>query len=343
MSDTIKKSEFQLCSVVSKENGESPIGSASTATDWVFIEVPLPWPRDVWQAKAVDSNLAEAVTAIRQAKGKSAKLLGIEPDKEYSQPDYTRVIHYRRPEKAFTQFKKAEYIVPKDRAGDLIQALFADQAALQPFAAYRQETDHLREMFVCTHGSRDTCCGQQGFPLYEILRKMNPSRAKMPIRAWRVSHIGGHKFSATLADFPYGHTWGHLEIPVLPALVEMGGDLETLSSFYRGWAGFTSKFAQIAERDIWLKEGWVWLDYEKQAEVLTQDDDHKLATVRLHYRSPDGQRIGYYDSEVSVSGQVQTLAKSGHGPLVWVDQYQVTTLNHVELQPLNTPVSAIPA
>ena len=211
---TSTQSDFQLCSVISKENGETPIGSASNAEYWLFIEVRPPWPRNVWEAKTLPPPLVKAVETIRTS-SLNIKALGIEPDKEYSKRNHTRVMLYRRPNVPFAGFEKAEYLVPDEMAPNLVEALFAAPKDLIPFMTYRQDTNHLREMFVCTHGSHDVCCGQQGFPLYDILRKMKPAQAKMPIRAWRVSHLGGHKFAATLADFPYGQMWGHFEIPVL--------------------------------------------------------------------------------------------------------------------------------
>ncbi|MDX1521984.1 MAG: sucrase ferredoxin, partial [Anaerolineae bacterium] len=223
-----------------------------------------------------------------------------------------------------------EIVVPDALAPDLITALFAGGEPLQSFGPYRQQSDQLREIFVCTHGSRDVCCGQTGYPIYEILRTMNPIQANIPIRAWRVSHNGGHKFAPTILDFPYGHHWGHFEIPALLPLVERRGSVDTLLRFYRGWTGLDNKFLQMAERAVWQREGWAWLDYEKSGEILSLDEAGQWAEVRLDYRSPDGARSGAYTARLEASGRVQTLAKSGYGALEWVDQYRVTRLERVD-------------
>ena len=333
MTVTTPEPKFQLCADISKANGEDPIGSATNADHFLFVEVHPPWPRDVWQARTLPIDLADALESVKNADLK-IKILAIQWDATYSLPGQTRVMLFRRPAAYFARYQKADYVVPDVLAPSLVRALFGDIDALQTFEAYRQPTEHLREMFVCTHGSRDTCCGQRGYPLYDILRKMDPPWAKMPIRAWRVSHIGGHKFATTMLDFPYGHYWGHLEIPVLPSLVEMSGSVEGLQPFYRGWSGAGHKFVQIAEREIWQREGWGWLDYEKQGELLNLSEDGQWAEVRLDFRSPDGHRSGTYTARVEVSSQIQTLAKSGFSELSWVDQYRVTRLEQAE--PLTT-------
>lgn len=37
--------DCQFCSVVSKANGEDPIGTAITADIWLIMEIPLPWTK----------------------------------------------------------------------------------------------------------------------------------------------------------------------------------------------------------------------------------------------------------------------------------------------------------
>ncbi|MEL7523883.1 MAG: hypothetical protein AAGJ80_20060, partial [Cyanobacteria bacterium J06553_1] len=44
----IQKHACQYCSVTSKANGEDPIGTAVTAQQWLFIEVPQPWAKNPW-------------------------------------------------------------------------------------------------------------------------------------------------------------------------------------------------------------------------------------------------------------------------------------------------------
>jgi hypothetical protein len=57
---------------------------------------------------------------------------------------------------------------------------------------------------VCTHGKRDECCAKYGMAMYRSLRQHDSSRV------WQASHIGGHRFAATLLAFPTGHCFGRL-------------------------------------------------------------------------------------------------------------------------------------
>jgi hypothetical protein len=160
-------------------------------------------------------------------------------------------------------------------------------------------------------------------------------------------------------DFPSGHFWGHLEFEVLDALVYQRGDVAQLRSHYRGWAG-CDRWAQIAEREIWMQEGWPWLGYAKTAWVVVKDPGrwfHRLlrwglrwiptiraqvllkkleqkltwAQVRIRYSSPDGVRNGIYEARVEVSHTVMSQMKSGkQQPNYPVKQYRVTNLRKLE-------------
>lgn len=37
------QTDWRFCSVVSKANGEDPIGTAGTADHWLITEIPQPW------------------------------------------------------------------------------------------------------------------------------------------------------------------------------------------------------------------------------------------------------------------------------------------------------------
>ena len=90
-----------------------------------------------------------------------------------------------------------------------VEALLHGIGGLSHFERYRQDTALVRDIVVCTHGSRDVCCGRFGYQVYDILRRRYMVRGK--IRVWRSSHIGGYRFAATLIDYPEARYWGHLE------------------------------------------------------------------------------------------------------------------------------------
>lgn len=69
---------------------------------------------------------------------------------------------------------------------------------------------------VCTHGKRDECCAKYGLAVYRALQQ------RIGERVWQSSHIGGHRFAATLLAFPTGHCFGRLT----------PNDIETMQSSY---------------------------------------------------------------------------------------------------------------
>lgn len=198
--------------------------------------------------------------------------MAIASEREYSVDGKVRVFHYFRPQKMFANYEKAEYWVEKERLTELVRAIVLEPEKLTHFYSDRQDGSQVREILVCTHTQYDTACGRYGTPLYQKLRK---HYADDNLRIWHTSHFGGHKFAPTLIDFPSGRFWGHLKPELLDSLVYQQGDLESLKYCYRGWSGL-SRFAQIAEREVWLQEGWQWLDYLKSGKVVKCNSGNPL-------------------------------------------------------------------
>jgi len=321
--------ECRFCSVVSKANGEDPIGSAWHYDQWLIIEMPQPW-EDLWQQHPVLKVIFQQIQARRQATGGWIRPLVIAPDREYSQPNVTRILYYQRPPHRFAQFEPQEFLIPTDQILNLAIALLDQSAALLEFEVYRQPVG-TRDLMVCTHGNVDVACARFGFPIYQQLRQ---EYAHENLRVWRCSHFGGHQFAPTLIDLPSGRYWGHLEADMLDNLVNHSGTVPALRRFYRGWAGLTP-VEQIAEREIWMQEGWKWLDYQKSGQVLAidaSDEDYPdWAEVQISFNSPDGHITGTYTARIEAHGTVKTMWKSGKDEtLEEVKQYQVRRLERTD-------------
>jgi hypothetical protein len=355
MSTPIAPADCRFCSLVSQANGEDPIGSANPAHQWLIIEQPLPWAP---QQFSQDPQIQPIIALIRRLAlyhGIKVKPILIAPDRDYSQPDYRRILYYTRPATQFHQFEQQEYLVPADQVATAAIALLR-AAAFQTnhaLAQYRQPTAPTRDILVCTHGNVDVACARFGFPIYEKLRqRAAQSTSELPLRVWRCSHFGGHQYAPTLIDLPSGRYWGHVQPEMLDALVDRQGSPTVLYPSYRGWAGL-AKFEQIAEREIWMQVGWDWLDYDKRGEVLRLGEpwqrallrkllgwlpvkpiqywlersrqDARWAEVRIHYHRE--ALAGYYDARVEIAGEVMTaIHSSAEMPLVPVYQYRVRGL-----------------
>jgi len=344
------ETDCRFCSKISRANGEDPVGSAGTFHQWLIAEIPQPWPISIWQEHPITAPILAMVKTLRQ-QGVYVRPLMIAPDREYSHPDLTRVLYYRRPQACFTAFEKQEFLLPPSEVVALATALLQQPDALPRFDPYRQPTQHLRELFVCTHGNVDVACSRFGYPIYQHLKKnyvsewkpdsphlpisLSPHLPHFPLRVWRCSHFGGHNFAPTLIDLPTGHYWGHLEPDVLDFLVYRQGDVQQLRRFYRGWSGLR-RFEQMVERELWMQHGWDWLSYGKVGQTLamdtTQDDEYNAdwAEVRIDVAAPEGQGAGAYEARVEACGEVLTQWRSGEEhPLEPVKQYQVTQLRRV--------------
>jgi len=348
----ITQDAVHYCSVISKANGEDPIGSAGTADQWLLVEVAKPWSAKLWRDSPRLKEIFALLKSLEQqgVAMPTLRVLAIAPDPDYSDGDRPRIFFYRRPQRLFSCFEKQEYQLPSDQVIKLVTALITTPEQLHPFERYRQETTSIRELLVCTHGDIDAACGQFGTPIYNTLRnRLSPDDFLAPARIWQVCHFGGHKFAPTLIDFPHGHFWGHLEPAVLETLIHRQGSVEPLRPYYRGWAGL-GQFEQIVEREVWMQEGWAWLDYAKTGKVVAKaagepagwqallqrlpinrfqhlgkrSPHPQWVDVEIEFVSVVGDRTGVYEARVLVNGEVMTTPKSAKKvTLKAVPQYHV--------------------
>lgn len=316
--------ERRLCSVVSKAAAEDPAGCGAPFTGYLGVEVAPPWKGDVTKSLRFPEGLWEAVERAQDA-GAIGKFTALFPDPVYSREGYTRALYLRKPPGSFAAYLKSEYAVPDGEIVPLVEALAEGPDVISRFERYGEDTSHVRDILVCTHGSHDACCGDFGYPIYETLRHRYATASEGPLRVWRTSHIGGHRFAPTLIDLPEGRYWGHLELEALENLVLRNSPVSGLRRFYRGWAGLSGKFEQIAEREIFAREGWEWIRYPKSGKTLEADEGGDHAEVRIEYATPDG-KAGAYEATVEANGTVMTLCNTGPDPLQEVKQYRVSRL-----------------
>jgi hypothetical protein len=326
--------DCHFCSVISKTNGEDPIG-VPTYDGWLMVEIPPPWPRKFWQAKPILQPIVEIVEQLSK-QGINVRFLAIAsgvaynaiaPNRNYSQTDLIRVIYYYRPSPLFAQFKKQEFLLPETELIDCLKTLLKEPESLAKFEQYKQQTSDIRELIICTHGNYDVACSRFGYPIYKKLCQEYVPASGGKLRVWQSSHIGGHQFAPTLVDFPEGRYWGYLEPEMLDLLIYRQGLVTELKPFYRGWIGL-NWFEQVAEREILMQEGWAWLDYLKSGKVLSTDEtEEEWAEVQIDFISPDGSISGTYQARIEVSGEVTTVFNSGKDqPLQKIKQYSVSRL-----------------
>lgn len=157
-------------------------------TQWVLVEYPNAWPAKFsdFSALHLPPKFVKALNAIKQ------------------RPQW-KVLWIRRPGCKGTNvywwnLQTEECMVaPQQGEWDGEWTEYADWVSTAA-------TDLVApKVLVCTHGSRDQCCGVLGGAAFAGLRKI------LPDAVWQVSHLGGHRFAPTALCFPFGWLLGRIE------------------------------------------------------------------------------------------------------------------------------------
>lgn len=305
----------QFCSVNARTLGADPLGTAPMYDEFIMMEFDLPWARNVVDSAEFPGGVAAAVAEAKD-RGRRVQLQCFAPDGRYSRPGMCRVMYFSRrssaPE-ASSQYASLEYVVPVDGVEALIRFLLLGDGGGDSdgagFASFRVERGNVRDLFVCTHGARDACCGKYGVALQidldavanatvarretagaadnvdiaagdddtaETNQRVCQATGHVPAgrtRVWRVNHLGGHRFAPTLLELPAARYWGALESDVVQTLVDGPAGLDRLRPYYRGWSGLHSPAEQVAEAEAWRRIGSAWLAYDKTIYTVVRRDD----------------------------------------------------------------------
>jgi hypothetical protein len=253
------------CSVWTREQGVDPIGSTPTFDALLLVEWPLPWPKDVGEIEALAAAAADpraTVMAVVPQAGDEVVEGSI------------RVVHHRRV--GTHRFVGTDHCVPRDEVTDLLARLLDDL-----------DGDHLdwptalgpapSDVLVCGHGRRDPCCGRWGTLLQLELAGRHPDA-----RVWRCSHTGGHRFAPTAITVPIGRAWAWTDADLLVGVLERSAEVVDLAPHDRGSVALPM-WAQPVERELFVQQGWAWLDAELTSVAVDVADDRRSAHVELQW------------------------------------------------------------
>jgi hypothetical protein len=268
--DTTTDTGFR-CSPWTRAQGVDPIGSAGQLDQLLLVEWPLPWPADV-------ADIPELADIAADAR---ARLMAVVPRADDAEGDgQVRVVHHRRV--GTHRLTGIDHRV--DRAA--VPGLLHDLLDAPP-------GDHLDwtsaigeappEVLVCGHGRRDPCCGRWGTLLHVEL-----AARRTDIRVWRCSHTGGHRFAPTAITLPDGRAWAYADVDLIERVLARQGDVAALAPHDRGGLAF-DPWAQVVDRELFVRRGWSWLDHEIIECRTWTADDGRRAIVRLRWRRPAGQ------------------------------------------------------
>ena len=246
------------CADLSERAGEPLGATATTAENWLLVEVPGTWPRDVVGrlrpsrartrrrsrvAGATHRRRASCTSGVREADANGVEI--------------AFVVHAAE---ARTEVRRIELTALEELAAlDLSRAGEVTDAQL---------------VLVCGHGTRDQCCALRGSAVYGSL-----SARLGPEELWYSSHQGGHRFAANVLVLPAGVQLGRVAPDDAPYVVARALAGRVVLDRYRGRTAY-AQGVQAAERAVREAQG---LDAIADLRLIGVDGD------RVRLRSWDGR------------------------------------------------------
>lgn len=237
------------CSDWAKANQLDPAGSAGNYRGFLLVEQPLPWPRDA----SLITELGDVATAAAEA-GLRLQLV-VEPGGRVA--GERRVICYLNDGSGRLAAPSEGWeMVATDRPSTEM----VEQAVALPLGGaahgWRPIGASVVDLLVCTHGSRDTCCGSRGTELSRALEREGFGSPEGAVRVWRTSHTGGHRFAPTAIVLPFATMWAWADSDLLRRVVACEGPIDAVLDRYRGYACLGSPAQQAVERAVAGEVGW---------------------------------------------------------------------------------------
>ena len=245
------------CSEYSEHAGE-PIGAtATTAANWLLVEVPGTWPRDVSDGPGLPPRAWSAVQAWLERTPSS------------------RLQFVRRPGRARSG-RQLAFVVRADENEAEVRRL--ELGALEELASV--DLDGTGDVvptpliLVCGHGTRDACCARRGTAVFSALAPRFGAD-----ELWISSHQGGHRFAPNVLVLPAGIQLGRVNADVAPTVVAraLAGRIDLPR--YRGRTAYRQD-VQAAERAVRQATG---LDATGDLRLIDVDGD------RVQFRGSDGK------------------------------------------------------
>jgi hypothetical protein len=171
--------------------------------------------------------------------------------------------------------------------------LHSDEVAVARFSMYRDDPPPgTADLLLCTHGTRDICCGGSGTSLFGEAVSALDAQPVAGFRVWRSTHAGGHRFAPTGMSFPEGVSWSHLDLDSLLGIARREPVGEALAGHVRGAVCVNGPHAQVADREGFVMYGWDWFGASREVTVVPGSTDRCAATVEVSAVLPGGERVG---------------------------------------------------
>ena len=304
----MSSNRMTYCSINTRTTSlEQPIGSATGFNRCFLFEIPLPWTKKALESTQISLEIKNALAEYREEIGDVTATLLV-PDAEHA-VEGARLIDIQVLD---GRIVKRDLIAPDGDIASIISAI----ARSEPLPASTQVDDSpIRDLIVCTQGSRDACCGTFGVPIYQHLREQAMSQPNT--RVWRSSHIGGHRFAPTMIDFPTGRSWGFVDKRAAGAILLQSSQPAELRENYRGWVGHKDAALQLLEGEILAHVGWTWNEYSQSAHVITRDGEGRATQVEISATHPERPPL-QFRGDIEWGEEFTTFASCNAAPVTYV-------------------------
>jgi hypothetical protein len=244
------------CADFSELAGEPLGATATTAENWLLVEVPGTWERDVAGGAGLPDPSREAARAWLEATPSS------------------RLLFVRRPGRTRTGTRLAFVVRAGERDAEVRRFELGSPAALADVDLVRGgDPTGMPLVVVCGHGTRDACCALRGTAVYGAL-----GNELAEDQLWLSSHQGGHRFAANVLVLPAGIHLGRITAAESAFVVgrALSGRIDL--AHYRGRSAYPAR-VQAAELALRTE-----LELDAVGDLVLVDDGE---TVR--FRGPDGR------------------------------------------------------
>ena len=271
-----------FCADASKCAQEEIIGTASNYQTYILIECCVPWEYEAFNSKQIPQNLKDLVEEVDHSKQKVRFLL-INSDGTKCKNQRKVLIYDKKNQELFGGYEKHEFNVDDiDKVAEVVKSYLAGEVP-----DCETETQPIRDILVCTHGSHDMCCARYGNPFYAEAIALLSDLELNDVRIWKSSHFGGHRMAPTAIDLTDGRYYGNLDRNSLQSILTRTGDIECLKKVYRG-SGVLSNPIQVLERELIMLYGWDWFNYKVAGQIIASDIKNDAFLAEIIFEKADG-------------------------------------------------------
>lgn len=315
-------SEEMQCSLATKKSNENIITSAANIDVQIAIELAEPWDAIPLKSKYFPTELLALAPTLAKAKINCG--INYFVNNSSASLNSRKVFIFKKLENEFLPYEKFVLEVPNNQLENfptlLLQLLLHSDKEILKWQT--EKIHHFIELFICTHGLRDQCCGIYGNQLYEEFKETIFKSNNKDFRIWKSSHIGGHRYAPTFFEAPNMRWYGLFDLNSIETFLDRKQNDFKIKNNYRGMSGINNKFAALVENELFKEYSWEWLSFtNKSYEVFS---NHNVTAHSVHFfYTNQTQKFKRVFQVVETDG-IENLASCGSLDKKFVKQYKVT-------------------